>query len=136
MPQHDPVDIEAIIAYANTPDAEGRLPSKNAIARHFGIHVVTVRKALLADPNRRASGTVQARQRIDAALVLDAIRDHTLEHGWAPSQRDIAETTGLMTSRVNFVLRALREEGIIETGPHPRQIRIIGTKMVIPNVTM
>lgn len=136
MPQHDSVDVDAIVAYANTPDAEGRLPSKTAIAHHFGLHVVTVRKALLADPNRKASDTVYAKQRTDAALVLDAIRDHTLEYGWAPSQRDIAETTGLMTSRVNFLLRALREEGIIETGPHPRQVRIIGTKMVIPNVTM
>jgi len=136
MPQHEPVDADAIIAYANTPDENGKQPSRVDIAARFGINVVTVNKVLLADPNHERTPKVKEKERAEGNLVLEELRRQTLENGWAPSQRDIAEATGLMVSRVNYLLRVMKHQGLIEIGPHPRQIRITGSKMVIPQVTM
>lgn len=67
-------------------------------------------------------------------MVLDAIREHTLAHGWPPSQRAIAEITGINLQRVNTTLKTLVEQGLIELGPHPREVRIVGSVMTIPEV--
>jgi DNA-binding transcriptional regulator YhcF (GntR family) len=136
MPQHEPVPAEEILAYANTADKEGNLPSRIDIAAKFGINVVTVNKVLLADPNHDRTPKVKEKERTEGNLVLEELRKQTLENGWAPSQRDIAEATGLMVSRVNYLLQVMKHQGLIEIGPHPRQVRITGSKMVIPQVTM
>lgn len=75
-------------------------------------------------------------RKVHAQLLLDAIREHTLMHGWPPSQRTIAEMTGLNLQRVNTVLKYLNEQGLIELGRNPREVRIVGSVMTIPEVTL
>lgn len=136
MPQHEPVDEDAILEYARSLDEHGKQPSRVDIAAKFGINVVTVNKVLLAEPTYERSTKVREGEKRDANLILNVLRRSTLNEGWAPSQRELAEETGLMVSRVNYILRVLKHEGIVELGPHPRQIRIVGSKMVIPSVTL
>ena len=71
-----------------------------------------------------------------AQLLIDAIREHTIINGWPPSQRTLADMTGLNLQRVNAVLKYLNDEGLIEVGPNPREVRIVGTVMTIPEVTL
>ena len=136
MPQHEPVDTEAIIKYANTADGDGKSPTVADIAAKFGLNVITVNKVLLGDPNHDRKPKVKEKERVEGNLVLEALREKTLSNGWAPSQRDLADATGLMVSRVNYLLQVMKHQGLIEVGPHPRQVRITGSKMVIPQVTM
>ena len=75
-------------------------------------------------------------RRVHAQQLIDAIREHTLIHGWPPSQRTLSGMTGLNLQRVNTVLRYLNDEGLIEVGPNPREVRIVGTVMTIPEVTL
>jgi DNA-binding transcriptional regulator YhcF (GntR family) len=136
MPQHEPVPVDDIIAFASTPKEDGTLPSRPEVAANFGVNVVTVNKALLSSPRHKRPDWVEARVRSEGNRVLEELKRYMAENGYAPSQRELAEATGLMTSRVNYLLRALEVQGIIEVFPGARAIRIVGAKMVIPNVTM
>lgn len=76
------------------------------------------------------------RRKAHGQLILDAIREHTLANGWPPSQRTLVEMTGLNLQRVNSILKMLVEQGLIELGPNPREVRIVGSVMTIPQVTL
>lgn len=135
MPQHEPVPVERIRKYAETPRKDGTLPTRMEVAAAFGINVVTVNKALVGTGLKRPQHT-ELRERTEANRVLQELIRYSAEHGWAPSQRELAEATDLMTSRVNYLLRVLEVNGLIEIGPAARQIRVVGSKMVVPSVTM
>ena len=136
MPQHEPIDEEAILAYANTPKPNGTMPSRVDVAAKFGINVVTANKVLLRSPSHARQASAQVREKKDGQTVLNEITRYQSEHGWAPSQREIGEACDMMPSRVNYLLRYLEHEGLIEVGPQARQIKVVGSKMVIPQVTM
>jgi SOS-response transcriptional repressor LexA len=81
--------------------------------------------------------SVRLRQAATATRIAAFIREYTLEHGWAPSQREITEALGCSLNTTNLGLARLAEEGIIDMEPGvPRAVRIVGTKMVIPEVSM
>lgn len=71
-------------------------------------------------------------QRRHVALLGKAIRDHCAEHAWPPSQRELAKATGIRLDRVNEILHMMETDGLIQLGPGPRQIRIVGAQMIIP----
>lgn len=136
MPQHEELDHDAIIKYASTPDQHGKMPSRVDVAAKFGINVVTVNKVLLASPQHERAPQVKVREEKDAQAVLREVIRCQTENAWSPSQREIGEACDMMPSRVNYLLRLMHHQGIIELGPNSRQIRIVGSKMVIPEVTM
>lgn len=57
--------------------------------------------------------------------ILQAIRDHIAEHGWPPSIEEIAERVDRSRAEVHRYLGQLEDQGRIERGPHPRQIRVV-----------
>lgn len=74
-----------------------------------------------------------------ASRVFRFVRDYTEANCFPPSQREIAEQIGSNVSQVNHALRLLVEQGIIEVhDTHgrgaPRSIRVVGAKMVMPEV--
>lgn len=58
--------------------------------------------------------------------ILEAIREHIDEYGWAPTIREIGEAVGLSSpSTVLLQLRALEREGKLVLGGGPRMIRLL-----------
>ena len=129
------IDEDAIRTYAQTPDSEGKLPTIVDVSAKFHVSKLTVNRIMLSvEGDARTTVTTKATGR--ANDILKYITGYMLEHGWAPAQRDIADATGVSLPQVNYLLQVLKHEGLIEIGANPREIRIVGSKMVIPNVTM
>jgi len=129
------IDEDAIRTYAQTPDSEGKLPTIVDVSAKFHVSKLTVNRIMLsAEGDARTTVTTKATGR--ANDILKYVADYMLEHGWAPAQRDIADATGVSLPQVNYLLQVLKHEGLIEIGANPREIRIVGSKMVIPTVTM
>ncbi|HEY3367825.1 MAG TPA: MarR family transcriptional regulator [Symbiobacteriaceae bacterium] len=58
--------------------------------------------------------------------ALAAIERFIQQHGWPPSQRELAALLGLTSaSTVNGLLAVLEAKGWIERGGGPRELRII-----------
>jgi repressor LexA len=59
--------------------------------------------------------------------ILDVIKAHTSDGGWAPSHRELADAAGLAsTSSVSHQLHQLEDMGYIRRKPHaPRAISVI-----------
>ena len=129
------IDEDAIRTYAQTPDSEGKLPTIVDVSAKFHVSKLTVNRIMLsAEGDARTTVTTKATGR--ANDILKYVADYMLEHGWAPAQRDIADATGVSLPQVNYLLQVLKHEGLIEIGANPREIRIVGSKMVIPTITM
>lgn len=115
-------------------DGDGNARTQVDIAAELGVSVATVRRA-------RASTREQVTRHVpktehEAKLVYDTLAEQVAANFWAPSQRDLAVRTGLTLSRVNYLLQYLKGQGLVELGPNPREIRIVGSSMVIPRVTL
>jgi DNA-binding transcriptional ArsR family regulator len=134
MPQGFITDNDDIIAYG-TEVINGGTRTVTDIAAHFGVTMMTVRKALLGQGRPQRPSTSE-KESVEGKIVLDAIVSELKANVWPPSQRDLADLTGLTPSRVNYLLQVLRHAGLIELGPNSREIRIFGAKMVIPEVSM
>jgi DNA-binding transcriptional regulator YhcF (GntR family) len=128
-------DADRIRERAAVPDAEGRLPTMAEVAVDLGVSISTVRKALVS-VGRQQRATSLAKEQTETAVLFDAIRSSVSENVWPPSQRDLAAATGYTISRVNYLLAVLKHQGLIDLGPNPREIRIVGSSMVIPEVTL
>jgi DNA-binding transcriptional regulator YhcF (GntR family) len=128
-------DAEQIRQRAAQLDADGNPPTMVEVAADMGVSVITVRKALITEDRPQRTAT-QAKQDAEAAAVFEALKAGLAANMWAPSQRDLGAATGLTASRVNYLLQVLRHQGLIELGPNPREVRIVGSSMVIPEVTL
>lgn len=141
MPSGKAADTESIIDYINSRfHLNGMRPTHQEVADHLGIQRATVAKvvAVNADTGRidgepRKAGRIGADRRLE---TLQFIRTYALENGWAPSQREIARNAGCSVNTINSVIAKLAADGLIEMGPHPRQIRITGSVMKVPEVTL
>lgn len=122
-------DVNALLL-----DSDGNQRTQVDIAARLGVSVATVRRVRAATREQMPRHAPKADR--EAKMVYDAIARHISEHMWAPSQRDLSTTTGLTLSRVNYLLQYMRGQGLIELGPNPREIRIVGSSMVIPQVTL
>ena len=123
--------------YATT----GRRPSNSSVAAKFDLSKQAVAKVVMTNGSllRGEPNPAGRKESANAKLVgpaLTAIRRFQLENGWAPSQRELAEMLGCQPDRVNSVIAKLAVDGLIEVGPHPRQIRIVGSVMKIPEVAL
>jgi DNA-binding GntR family transcriptional regulator len=116
-------------------DADGKRRTLTSVAEELGVSVNTVRKALVG-MDRYRRDDVETKEHAEATRVFNELRSQMLAHGWAPSQRALAEATGFTVSRVNYLLQVLKHQGLIELGPNPREVRIVGSSMVIPEITM
>jgi len=129
-------DVDRIVALAVTPDEDGNPRTLVSMAAELGVSVATVRKAMLAVDGRQRRTASTIKERDEANIVLQVLRRTMLENGWAPSQRDLAEVTGFTPARVNYLMQILKHQGLVELGPNPREVRIVGSSMVIPEVAL
>jgi SOS-response transcriptional repressor LexA len=83
---------------------------------------------------KRAGGRTPSHDRKQA--IISYLIGYIKSYGWAPSQREIAEAVGASLNAVNIDLEILKEQGLIEMGPQARQIRVVGTSMKTPEVTL
>jgi SOS-response transcriptional repressor LexA len=59
---------------------------------------------------------------------LKFIKKYIEDNGWAPSIREIAEGIGRSVNASYLAVQRLEKQGLIETGPHARQIRLVRMK--------
>lgn len=116
-------------------DDEGNQRTQVEMATRLGVSVPTIRRAI-ASMNGAPEGPGRSKADREVQLVYNALVAHINTHVWPPSQRDIVAVTGLTLSRVNYLLQVMRSQGLIELGPNPREVRIVGSRMVMPEVTM
>jgi len=129
-------DVDRIVALAATPDENGNPRTLVSMAAELGVSVATVRKAMLTVDGRPRRAASAAKEQEEANTVLQVLRQAMLENGWAPSQRHLAEVTGFTPARVNYLMQILKHQGLVELGPNPREVRIVGSSMVIPQVSL
>jgi sulfur relay (sulfurtransferase) DsrC/TusE family protein len=119
----------------------GERPTQTLVAEEFGVTQSTIGNIMRTDESlpggSAAGGRALPTPMADSdRFVLTFVRKFALENGWAPSQREIAEAMGTAPHKANFHLHRLHEQGLIELGPNAREIRIVGAKMEIPEVTL
>lgn len=141
MPRGFTTDREAVVNYVKEyHDLHGKRPTQKEIAEVFGISQsaagTIVRSETQMAGERIPGGRTPKNGPEEDRHVLSLLRRHILEHGWAPSQREISDETGFALHKVNLHMHRLHTQGLIELGPNPREVRIVGSKMVIPEVTM
>ena len=133
------IDPNLVIDMINTYHTRyGVRPTNAVVADRLGLARHTVGNIVNAhadqingDPPPRGVKLVDVRLQ-----TMQIIRRSALEHGWAPSRREIAAEIGCTASKINGVVAKLAEEGLIEVGPDSRQIRIVNSVMRIPEVTL
>lgn len=63
--------------------------------------------------------------------VYDIIVNYTLEHGYAPTVREICDAVGFESTATGFrYIRRLAEKKMIWSDSKPRAIRLVGYKLV------
>lgn len=126
------VDEDAIIAYINQHVAEhGERPLLSEVAEAFGVSGATV-GTIAAVRHEEIHGARRqgGRQMVDrTAEVMRFVEQYMAEHGWAPSQREIAVSLDIPLHTANRTLRVLHSQGLIRLGEHARQIQIVGSVM-------
>lgn len=73
-------------------------------------------------PEIVAAQAARGREQRDRAVAF--IAEHTAEHGWPPTVREVAEALGVNLSTAHEHLRILAAEGRIVKGSGPRMIRV------------
>lgn len=121
---------EAERVMAEYVDSTGILPSAEALAEELECSVATARRLL------RLQGPDTARSRIQHAEIFQFITEYISKNGWAPSQREIAEACGVSVNTVNIKLERMVQEGLIEVGRYPRQVKIVGAVMKEGEMTL
>jgi DNA-binding transcriptional ArsR family regulator len=123
------------------PDDE--TPNGEDVSKEFKIGAVRgsailarLRKLGEIPPSNRIRMRSRSRRTTRHGSTFEFIQDYIEKNGWAPSQREIAEFVSGSLQTVNSDLRRLQEQGLIEIGPHARQIRIVGSVMKEAEVTM
>lgn len=141
MPSGNKANSDEIIDYINNEVADtGLRPTHQKVADEFDLQRATISKVVNAEADTdrihgepRKAGRIATDRRPDA---LNHIRDSILKDGWAPSQRELADYLGCSVSATNGVIAKLAADGLIEVGPNPRQIRIVGSSMKVPEVAL
>ena len=144
MPQGYEVDTDAIIDYINERVAlTGARPINQDIADQFGIGKSSVTAITSVHADRingtptRAGRPVDPDEQAEACKQTMNFIQHSIEGaGWAPSQREIADHLNTSANRANRLIAILAADGLIEVGPAARQIRIVGSSMKMPEVTL
>jgi transposase len=113
-------------------------PSPRVVAEKFDMSYSTASRLIGVGAARngktRAGRPSNAAERKQA--IMTYLTGYMSAYGWPPSQREIAEAVGASLNAVNIDLEILKEQGLIEMGPQARQIRIVGTVMKMPEVTL
>jgi len=115
----------------------GQQPTAAALAEALGLHESTVMRILrIADQHDHQAPMSQAKAERRRRLVA-CIAEHVQTNGWPPSQREMCEALDTSLSTVSEDLEALVRDGLIEMMPgQSRAVRIVGAKMVMPEVTL
>jgi hypothetical protein len=113
-------------------------PSPRTVSDRFGMSYSTASRLIgvgaARNGKKRAGGRVATNDRKQA--IMSYLIGYTRTYGWPPSQREIAQAVGASLNAVNIDLELMKEEGLIEMGPQARQIRIVGSVMKTPDVTL
>jgi hypothetical protein len=133
--------IEMWVNETFSPDDE--TPNGETVGEEFQIGEARAANILAAlrregriPPSNRLRRKHSTRQGSRHKLTYQFISDYIAEHGWAPSQREISQYIEGSLQTVNADIRRLQKQGLIEVGPFPRQIRIVGSVMKESEVTM
>lgn len=116
------IDMAAVTAFMEqNPQARAA-----AVSEQFNISRSS------ADALLREIGVIRPRSRLNPddkdQMVREFLEVSIATHGWAPSVREIGDGTGLGPNVAWSTLRRLAEQGLIEIGPYPRQIRLARMK--------
>ncbi len=98
--------------------------------------LASLRRERRIPPSNRLRRKYDAQQGSRHQLTYKYICDYIEEHGWAPSQREISQHIEGSLQTVNADIRRLQQQGLIEVGPFPRQIRVVGSVMKESEVAM
>lgn len=142
MPRGETTDRQAVSQYVKDYYAKhGERPTQLAVAEKFGVTQSTVGNILRTDTTlpgqNRTPGRKSSRSMVETdQFVYNFVREFTMRKGWAPSQREVAAAIGCAPHKANFHLHRLHQQNLIELGPHPRQVNIVGSRMDIPEITL
>lgn len=119
---------------------KGKPPTAREVAEHFDIAHTTAVNLL---SRLEASGEITRPSRFNAdhrtnrqREILAFIRSFCDENVVPPSQREIAAGLDMAVSQVNRHVGIMVAQGLLEVGPGNRAVRITGSRMVIPEVTL
>ena len=117
-----------------------RPPTAREVSEEFDIAYTTAVNVLA---KLEAAGEITRQQRFDSgrrsekqAEILGFIRSFCEANCVPPSQREIANELGMAVSQVNRHVGIMVAQGLLEVGPGSRAVRITGSRMVIPEVTL
>ena len=118
----------------------GKAPTARVVSDEFGIAYASAVNVL---SRLEAAGEIKRRQRFDSnqrsekqAEILAFIRSFCEANVVPPSQREIAAGLDMTLSQVNRHIGIMIAQGLLEVGPGSRTVRITGSRMVIPEVTL
>ena len=127
--------------YNNVFDQRGERPTQREVAIALQISPAVVSKAVASNEDKIQGKRPDAGRKPVTDDPFDAktmafLRGYTINNGWAPSQREVADAVGCSVTKINALLARLAAEGLIELGPHPRQIKITGSVLRMPEITL
>ena len=129
---------EPALNYITECFEENRYPSPRVVADKFGVSYSTASRLIgvgaARNGKKRAGRPSNAEERKQA--IMSYLIGYMKSYGWPPSQREIAEAVGASLNAVNIDLEILKEQGLIEMGPQARQIKVVGSVMKMPEVTL
>lgn len=137
-----PVDQQKVIDYYNNVfNQRGERPTQREAAVALQMSPATVAKTVSSNEDEiqgEASTTIRKPANLDETIskTMAFLRGYTINNGWAPSQREVATAVGCSVTKMNNVLARMAAEGLIEIGPHPRQIKITGSVLRMPEISM
>lgn len=123
---------EALLSFVQASIAQnGCTPSAAAVSKKFGWspnacqgYIRQLRDEMDLPP---APPTYRGRCPLHSHLLLELIRSHTAQHGYAPSLRWLAGESGLSITALRKHLRKLQGRGLVDFEPGiPRSLRLQG----------
>ena len=120
------VTLDQLVEYL---DETGQ--SNAAAAAHFGVSKMTIRN-LLHTPGDHLDSHPPTKLTDKDAEVLAMIKAFILEHGWAPTVRELADIIGGSINPTHNTMHKLAAHGLIEMSGQPRALRVVGSTITMP----
>ena len=115
------ITVEELVAHMDETGA-----SMAAAAAHFSTSKMTVRN-LLHTPGPHMGDHPPSKLSDRDHATLDVIKTFIVEHGWAPTVREVAELVSGTPNPVHHTFHKLAAHGLIEMTGQPRAMRVVGS---------
>ena len=113
--------VEELAAYMDETEA-----NMAATAAHFGVSKATVRN-LLHTPGPHLGDHPPSKLSERDYATYDVIKTFIVEHGWAPTVREVAALVSGTVNPVHHTFHKLAAHGLIEITGQPRAMRVVGS---------